>query len=405
MFYDFNTEVKRAGSDCEKWDKENIRKLCGNPEAIPFWVADMDLQTSDAIHKAMKEEADFGVAGYRDYSLLKDDFISFASRRHSWNINGKDVLFAQGMLHAIALAMQLFSSKGDEVVVLLPAYRPFINMVEMQERKLVPYHFDYKDGAFSFNLEKFREVSANAKVILFCSPQNPTGIVFSQEELKGLLSLAKERNQLVLCDEIHADLVHPSAHHIPMGKANESIGAECITFMAPSKTFNIAGEHCAFAHFSHEKMKETFETQQKALFLTSPGYFIGAMAKAAYTESDEHNRELSTYLEENVHFINSYLEENLPELKLSNAEASFVAFLDCTKILDKVQKDAEKHPELYDEDRNLLSHFFGQRACICMNDGTWFGDEYKGFVRFNYGTSRKMVKEALECMKRAIESL
>ncbi len=405
MVYDFDTEVKRGGTDCEKWDKENIRKICGNPEATPFWVADMDLTTSSAIHNAMRAEADFGVAGYRDYTNLKNDFISFAARRHEWKIEEEEVLFAQGMLHAIALALQLFSSAGDEVVVPLPAYRPFVTMVEMQERRLSPYHFDYKEGVFSFNFDTFKKISENAKVILFCSPQNPTGIVFSQEELKELLTLAKERDQLVLCDEIHADLVHPSAHHTPMGKANESIGAKCITFMAPSKTFNIAGEHCAFAHFSHKELKDAFEKQQKALFLTSPGYFIGAMARAAYNDSADHYRELSSYLEENVRFIKKYLAENIPDVKLSNAEASFVAFLDCTKLLDKVQQDAQKHPELYDGDNNLLSHFFGQRACICMNDGTWFGEDYKGFVRFNYGTSRKMIEKALECIKQAIDSL
>ena len=300
MNYNFDAAVDRRNSNSEKWNKTLIEKICGNREALPFWVADMDLIPCKEVHEAMKREADRGVIGYGAFDSLLPSFISFVKERHSWTLDSDLTLYAQGMLHALALALDTFTNKGDKVLLPLPAYHPFMDLCTLSEREIIPYHLDYSDGAFSFNVEKFKEASKECSLILFCSPHNPSGVVFDKETLQAILKVVKERDQIILSDEIHADLTHPSFTHTPLGKANEGIDAKCVTFMAPSKTFNIAGEHCAFAIFSSHEMKKKFEERQKALFLSFPGYYAGTMATAAYKYGLSYNKELTKYLEENA---------------------------------------------------------------------------------------------------------
>lgn len=394
--YNFDNAIDRSGTNSEKWAKDTIKEVCGNENAKPFWVADMDLPTSDAIKKAMCEAASFGVIGYpHDAKTLISAFTSFVKERHGWDVDPNKVLYTQGLLHGIAISLQAFSEKGDNILIPTPTYRPFNVMVERNERIIIPHKLGYKDGSFFLDREQYKKDSERAKIILFCSPHNPSGLVFSKEDLLFVLNLAKERDQIVFCDEIHADLVHPSVKHYPIGMVNEEVGAKCITFMAPSKTFNVAGEHFGISIFSDITMADKVKKAQEALWLTSPGYFALEIGKAAYTSSMDHNRELCAYLEQNKNFIATYLKENIPNLTLTNGDASFVCFIDCSAIYDIVKAKGFSD----------MSHFFGEYASLCFNDGAWFGDDYKSFIRFNYGTSLSEVKKALVAMKDAINTL
>ena len=230
--------------------------------------------------------------------------------------------------------------------------------------------------------------------------------MFTDSELESILTLARDRGQLVLCDEIHSDLVLPGFRHIPMVKANEGIGADVITFAAASKSFNIAGEHCAFACFSSKEMKERYERVEKRLHLTSPGYSVASMAEMAYLHGLEYNRQLCRHLERNQNRLEDFLRTRCPELKLCKGQASFIVFIDCSAIWDKVVQDRQENPQLYDGDHFVLSHFFGQRGGICMNDGTWFGgDEYKCYVRFNFGCGEDLLEKGLEGLEKAVRSI
>lgn len=401
---DFSKTVDRRGFRSEKWSREKIAGLCGNPDALPFWVADMDLSVSDEIKSALAREADLGVFGYRDSSGIKDLFISFMKERHNCLLSPEKVAFAQGMLHAIALAMNIFTEEGDRILLPFPSYHPFIDMTGNNRRVLVPYHLKREAKGFHFDIDEYRRASEGCKAILFCSPHNPTGIVFRKEDLEAVLTLAKERGQIVLCDEIHSDLAHPGHCHIPLVKANEEIGARCITFSATSKSFNIAGEHCAFASFSDEDMKESFEEAQKRLYLTSPGYSVSVMVEEAYGKGLEYNRQLCEALSRKLDRVESFMEEHTPELKLCRPEASFIAFIDCSSILDKVKADRDANPALY-AGGGMMSHFFGQRGGICMNDGTWFGEEYEAYVRFNFGCGDELLEEGLRRLEKAVASI
>ncbi|MCI7807574.1 MAG: aminotransferase class I/II-fold pyridoxal phosphate-dependent enzyme [Spirochaetales bacterium] len=402
----FDKAVDRSNTNALKYDKPEIKAICGNPDALPYWVADMDLPTSPVIKQALQRETDLAVPGYAGHSAMLPEVREFVRVKHGWDVTKDQVVYAQGMLHAIALAMNLFTKEGDEILLPYPCYQPFVHMIEDNERIIRRFDLTCSEGMFTFDREEFAKRSEGCTAILFCSPHNPSGVVFSEGDLKYILTLAKERGQLVLSDEIHSDLVHPSFHHYPMGLVNEQIQARCITFMAPSKTFNIAGEHCAFAIFNDVKMKLEYQKAQKRLFLAGEGYFAGALAEAVYSsENYQFLTDMNAYLESNADYVRNYLRENVPGIRMANAGASFITFLDCSEIYEKILKDKEAHPEFYEGDYNIISHFFGNRAGICVNDGSWFGKGYEKFVRFNYGTSRELVVKAMELIKSAVDAL
>ncbi len=405
---DFNITADRANSNSIKWNKTAIENISANENAKPFWVADMDFLPEMHIHSKAREIADNGIFGYpAGSSELLNAFTAWLSKRHNWIADSSSILFTMGLLHGIGLAIDLFTNKGDKILIPSPAYKPFRMLCEFSDRVMEDYPLSYDNGEYSLDRKSFRDHAEKCSLILFCSPHNPSGLVFSEDDLIFVLETAKELNIPVFSDEIHADLVHPSAKHIPMGKANEKVGAQCITFMAPSKTFNVAGEHSAFAVFSDKDMEKKYQRKQKALFLTTPGYVIGDLSLEAYKHGFEYNKELCKYLQDNATFIREYLRANCPEIKLVNGKASFVTFLDCSEVYQKIKAKVEQTPERYKggKEGGVLSRFFGVEAGVAMNDGTWFGEQYYSFVRFNYGTSRELVKEAIENIVKAVKAL
>ncbi len=406
--YDFDKTVDRRKTNSIKWNKDAIFSISANPEALPFWVADMDFEAEKHISEKALEIANSKAYGYPSFPLITSYFTAWTKKRHNWAPSDDSVLFSSGLLHGLSLAINVFSSIGDHILVPSPLYRPFRELCEKNGRIMdeFPLSYDASSSSFSLDLEKLEKAVKGVKIILFCSPHNPTGIVFKKEELEEVLRIAKKYDVLLLSDEIHADLVHSDAIHYPMGKVNEAIGADTITFMAPSKTFNVAGEHSAFAVFSSPTLLEKWKEKEDALFLSSPGYFIGELTQEAYKNGLEYNKALCLYLKETRDEIEKYLLSNLKEIKLCKTKASFVAFLDCSSVYEKIEKKVLGEKERYSSPSGgILSKFFGVEASVALNDGTWFSSGSKEFVRFNYGTSRKEVISALERMKKSIEAL
>ncbi|MBO8436789.1 MAG: aminotransferase class I/II-fold pyridoxal phosphate-dependent enzyme [Spirochaetes bacterium] len=403
----FNIAADRRNTNSIKWNREAIENISANPVAEPFWVADMDFLPEPHIQEAGRVLAGLGVYGYPSFPKDTAAVSQWLRQKHGWIMAKENIIFAQGLLHALALSINLFSKEGASLLVPSPMYRPFREIPKRNNRKLIEHNLGYEDGLFYLDKERFRADAENADMIIFCSPQNPSGLVFSKEDLEFVLQTAKERNIPIISDEIHSDLAHPEAKHIPMGLANERIGAKCITLFAPSKTFNIAGEHCAFAVFSDDEMEKAFRDAESALWLDEPGLSAGELAYAAYTKGSEYNKELCRYLGESIEAMRKYLSLSCPGMKIVNGQASFVTFIDCKEYYQKIEAEVLGHPDRYSggEGGGILSRFFGVAAGVAVNDGTWFGSEWKEFVRFNYGTSRDRVMKALERMVRAVKAL
>lgn len=405
MNFIFDETPDRRKTNSVKWNRNAIESISANADALPFWVADMDFYPEPHIKAKAEELSELSVFGYPSFPDFEETIALWLKEKHSWKVDKENILFSMGLLHGVALALNLYTAEGDAVLVPSPTYRPFREIVASNKRVFLDHSLGYKEGKFFLDRERFRSDAEKAKLILFCSPHNPSGLVFSREDLTFVLETAKGLGIPVISDEIHGDLVHPGFTHLPMGMVNEEVGAETVTLMAPSKTFNVAGEHSAFAVFSSMETKERFRRAQKSLWLTEPGYLIGELTETAYRHGLEWNKALSEYLGENANLVSSFLEKNT-DIRMVNGNASFVTFLDCSKVFDDIKAYTEKNRERFDANGGgILSRFFGLEAGVAMNDGTWFGKEYEKFVRFNYGTKREMVEEALKRIKNALDKV
>lgn len=402
----FDITANRKGTNSEKWNPDAIESISGNRDAEPFWVADMDFLPEPHIKAKAKEISDLGVFGYPSFPHFSEIASSWLEKKHNWIVRKETILYSMGLLHGVSMCINLLTKKGDRILVPSPTYRPFRALCDLNDRVMEEYELGYENGSYFLDRERFLESAKRSQMILFCSPHNPSGLVFTREELEFVLKTAKEEGIPVVSDEIHSDLVHPGFTHIPMGKANENIGAETVTLMAPSKSFNVAGEHSAIAIFSSEATCREFHHTQKALWVSEPGYLIGELTESAYKDGLEWNKELCKYLGENAEMIASFFSEHNLGIKMVNGKASFVTFLDCSGVYDKIKKRVDENPEKYHSTSGgVLSRFFGVEASVAMNDGSWFGEQYYKFVRFNYGTSKERVYDALLRIKKAVESL
>ncbi len=401
----FDTTAQRSGTCAEKYNKQLIALFAGNGEAAPFWVADMDFRTPEAILSAIRQELDIGVLGYPGIKGVKESFIEFAEKRHDWKVDPSLVVIAPGMLSSIAFLIEMYSSRGDKVLLPFPAYKPFVKTLNRLEREIIPLHLPYNEEThrFSFPEEAYRETMALHKpsIVLFCSPHNPTGIVFDRNTLEQVALSAKEHEALLISDEIHADLAYPGEVHVPIHRVTEGKQMKSATCMAPSKTFNIAGEHFSVVVCSDIEMKKQLVSRFSSLNV-GPDYLATIAARSAYQEGYPWLMELLPYLERNVEMIENLLCEHDSSISLVRPQGSFIALLDCSRIFGKLNEQGRTP---HSSEAGILSEFFGKEASVALNDGSWFGQEYRQFVRLNFATSSEQVKKAILSMIKAEKAL
>ena len=407
----FDTVIQRS-TDCMKWGAQSWQLTPAQAVAdpLPMWVADMDFASPPAVLDALQQELDNGILGYPYIKGIKESFISFAQKRHSITIDSSHVAIASGMLSSIAILIELYSQEGDSIILPFPSYHPFVDIINNLNRKILPWPLSYDEKEHSFSLDfpllhKITEEN-NPPILLFCSPHNPTGIVFSEDELNKVALLAKKNNMLIISDEIHADLVFKHEKHIPFSAIASTYNIHCATCMAPSKTFNIAGEHFSIVVFNDIEMKTTFANRLKAI-QSSPDVLAAVASKAAYDGAYNWLISLVDYLEENSKIIEQVLTKYESSIVFIRPKASFIGLFDCKILYNAVVKDSEEHPLVYASrgDGGLLSRFFGQKAGIAMNDGSWFGSDYHQFVRFNFAAPKEVVKDAMEKICEAEKAL
>ena len=404
--------VDRTGSLSAKWNRELITLFCNNPDATPHWVADMDFPAPQAVLDALAAQAKHGVLGYPYFDSIEQVFCEWVASRHQWKVEPSRVVTAPGMLASIAMLIELHSKEGDGIILPMPAYKPFIGIIHDLNRRAIawPMRYDAHRSRFALEAGTLDELARDGAhpVLLLCSPHNPAGRVFLAEELQEIATIAREHDLMVISDEIHADLTYEGRRHIPFDTLARKNGIRCATCMAPSKTFNIAGEHVSMVVCSDTRMRTALARRQRALHV-GPDLLATVTAIAAYQGGAAWLDTMRTHLATQATNIARTLAESGTGLRFVTPEASFIGLIDCTPIMDLVERDAAAHPRLYDprtsSEGGLLSRFFGQRAGIAMNDGSWFGTPYRNFVRFNFGTTKRAVDHAIEAIIAAVRRL
>lgn len=383
MQYNFDEIIDRQKSDSIKWN-------LFDKDVLPFWVADMDFRSPQPVIDALEARVKHGVFGYPgEDQKLKEVICERMFRLYDWSVTPEDIVFLPGVVNGFNLVIQALTKPGQAVLMQPPVYHPFLSAPQNADaiKKESPLHQD-KNGKYFIDFDQFeKSIDADTNLFLFCNPHNPVGRVFTKEELSQMAEICLKTNTFICSDEIHADFIFDGYRHVPIATLSEEIAMNTVTLMAPSKTYNIAGLGMSFAIVQNPDLREKLNNAKKGIV---PHVNILGMtaASAAYQFGDEWLGQLMMYLQENWRVLVDFVQKNIPAIKVTPMEGTYLAWLDCRDL--PVENPYE---------------FFLKNARIAFNDGKIFGSGGEGFIRFNFGCPRSQLLEGLRRMKEALDQL
>lgn len=395
--YNFDEIIDRRGTRCCNVD--TLDENFGRADLTSLWIADMDFRTPDFIINALRKRLDHPILGYpttgSDYFSIVSDWVY---RLHGWRVSPEHFRYIPGIVKGFGFAMRCLLSPGDKVIIQPPVYHPFSQVTkacgfEVVNNPLKPVH----DGngflkTYEMDLEGLEKlIDSRTKLLMLCNPHNPGGICFPKETLQRLADICTEHGIIVISDEIHAEMLLGGRTHLPFASVSENAAQCSISFLAPSKTFNIAGVVSSYCIVQNPALAEKFFAYLEANEIDYPSIFSAEATRAAYTDEGWNwRKEMLAYVEKNIEFVSGWLEENLPEIHATIPEASFLIWLDCRKL-------GLSQPQLVD--------LFVNKARLALNDGTMFGKEGEGFMRLNVGCPRAKLESALKNLASAVKTL
>lgn len=388
MERDFDKVIDRRGTNSAKYDfaAEN-----GKPEdVLPLWVADMDFQVPHAVTEKLEEISRFGIFGYSSgteeyFTAVHDWYLE----RFGWDIQKDWMLNTPGVVFAVAMAVKGLTEPGDGVLIQQPVYYPFKRVITDNGRIAVNSPLVLKNGRYEMDLEDFENKlrNDNVKLFILCSPHNPVGRVWTEEELRAVGELCLKYNVLVLSDEIHCDFVYEGNRHHVFADLDERFADITVTCTAPSKTFNIAGLQVSNIFASNYEVRKRVYRE-----IRNTGYgglsIMGiAACQAAYEGGSTWLEELKVYLKGNLDYLRTFLNERIPQIKLIEPEGTYLIWLD--------MRELGLTPE--EQDRLMV-----EDAKLWLDTGTMFGEEGAGFERINIACPRATLEEALLRLENAV---
>lgn len=386
--YDFDEIIPRRGTSCVKHDMLN--EVFGTDDLLPMWVADMDFKTPDFIVNAVRERCNHEIFAY---TFAPDGYkmavLNWMQKHYHIETRWKNIHFIPGIVQGIAFVQQAFTAPGDKVLITTPVYPPFINVPHRNDRIFVSSSLRSVNGRFTIDFNDLEEKSKGCKVMILANPHNPGGTVWTTEELQQVAAICHRNNVLVIADEIHADLTLPGFKHTSFSTVSEEAYHNSITFIAPSKTFNMAGLASSVCYVPDAEVRKKFFAFLDANEVSLGTLFAYVAAQAAFAYGEEWLQQLLQYLQGNVDFAAQYLHDNLPQIKMMRPEASFLLWLDFRE-LGMPQKE--------------LVEFLTRQAKVGFNNGLDFGADGEGFMRMNIGTPRANIEEAFNRIKNALEN-
>lgn len=386
--YDFDSLIDRKNTSSVKWD--SLGELYGRDDLIPLWVADMDFPTATPITDALRNRVEHNVFGYTFPSdKYYEAVIGWMDRRHNWKVEREWITYTPGVVPALSFCIKAFTEPGDKVIIQSPVYHPFYSAIEGNGREITKNPLKFEDGKYYMDYDDLeKKIDSKTKLLVLCSPHNPVGRVWKEEELKRLADICMRNNILIISDEIHFDIVYSESKHIVFGSISDEIRDNCVVLTAPSKTFNIAGLQVSNVIISNDELRRLYRGELEKYHISSPNIFGGEALIAAYDESEDWLNELLTYLEGNRNFFINYINENIPKLKAIKPEGTYLMWVDCSDL---------------NMDSHELRDFFVNKCRVALNDGSMFGEEGQNFMRFNIGCPRTLLKEALERIEKGID--
>ncbi|KOP80073.1 MalY/PatB family protein [Cytobacillus solani] len=385
--YDFNQKMNREHTSSVKWGL--TKQIFGADDVLPMWVADMDFSPPNEVKEAIQARVDHGIYGYTFSPPSTTEAIQqWLNKRHGWEINHSWVLYSTGVVPTISIAIEAFTAPGDKVMLQSPVYTPFFEMIEKNKRKLVNTPLKLINNRYEIDFTVFEDhLKDGVKLFLLCNPHNPSGRVWTKEELTRVGELCHQYNCLILSDEIHSDLILKNKH-VPIASLDETFKEITVTCIAPSKTFNLAGLQASAVIIPNKQLRKAFkDVQERQGFFSLSTFGIIGM-EAAYRSGEQWLEELLAYLKENVKTVKEYIDAHIPGISVMEPEGSYLIWLNCQAL--QLSDDEIK-------DQLLI------KGKLALEPGTKYGPGGEGFVRMNIACPKEVVLEGLERLKKAFE--
>jgi len=378
MKYDFDKLTQRRGTACVKWDEAE------DANVIPMWVADMDFETAPCIIEALQKRVSHGIFGY---TLVPESYyeaiVNWFSRRHQWQIEPEWILYTTAVVPALSVVVKAMTEPGDKVLIQTPCYNCFFSSVvnngcETSENPLI-----YKNERYEIDFDDFERRCADPAVKLFilCNPHNPAGRLWTKEEMMRMNEICKRHNVVVASDEIHCELTMPGQHYIPFASVSDECLNNSITMCSPSKAFNTAGLQIANIICNNREWRERLNRVINVNEVCDVNPFGVAGLQAAYNEGEEWLDQLRAYLYENYLTLRQFFKDKLPNLPVTQLEATYLVWVDI-------------RPTGYSSDE--LTRKLLDEGKVMVNSGTMYGKTAgEGFIRINIACPKARMLEGL----------
>ena len=387
MKYDFNKVYDRSGTGSIKWD--GYPGKSAHPAPLPMWIADMDIATPDFVVDAMKKRLEHPVFGYfQPDERFFDSIIRWHKNRYGVeSLEKEQISYQHSVLGALSTAVEILTEKGEGLLVQTPGYAKFQEIIEMRGRRVVknPLIWDGQTYRLDFQDMERKIVEEHIRAAVFCSPHNPTGRVWTREELERFTEICLRHGVTIIADEIWADFTRGS-RHIPLHTISEEVRQNTISFYSPTKTFNLAGLVISYAVISNEKLRERFQIQSDLSHYNNCNVLSMEASVAAYSQGDAWVDELNAHIGRNTEYVYRFVQEQMPGVRTSKAEGTYLMWLDFSALgmtADEVVRCCT------------------DEAGVLLNDGRSCVDNGDCCMRMNVAAPEAYVAEAMNRLKHA----
>ncbi len=386
MFFD--EEIDRRGTHCTQWDY--IEDRFGQKDLLPFTISDTDFRVPPVVEKAMIKRMQHPIYGYTrwNHADFKEAVLLWYQKRFATSINDDWLVYSPSVIYSIKQLIDILTIAGDGIIIQTPAYDAFFHLITSNDRLLVENPLLYHEGNYHLNLTELAQQMAqpNNKVLLLCSPHNPTGRVWRREELCEILQLADQHGVFVISDEIHMDVLRQGQVHVPLVQlAKRNIAV----VTSGSKTFNFPGLIYSYGLIPDQDIRQTFIKQMKeANGLSSTSIFGLTATIAAYEGGDAWVDALNHYLDQNISFVRKYVQKHHPKIKITNSQATYLMWLDCAHL-------GISMTELQDR---LIN-----KGKIAIMDGAVYGESGTHFLRLNIGCPRAKLEDGMRRLTKSLQ--
>lgn len=388
----FDNVVNRLGTFCTQWDY--IEDRFGEKDLLPFSISDMDFRSPEAIIQTLEARLQHGVFGYTrwNHEQYKESISNWYEKRFSSVIKEEWIVYSPSVMYSISKLIERLTNVDDHIVIQTPAYDAFYKTIEDNKRIVSRNELLYQDGLYSIDFSDLEEKLAyeKAKVLLLCSPHNPTGRVWTRIELEKIVQLCNRYNVYIISDDIHMDIIHGQNSHIPITDVAIDMSKVCICTSA-SKTFNTPGLGGSYMLIPDENIRNDFLIALKNKDGLSSASIFGTLATmTAYNDCADWADELVAYLQSNLQIVQEYLDKHLPSLHLPMPDATYLAWIDISQLPYSSEQ---------------LQHALVHHGKVAIMSGEIYGEEGKRFIRMNVGCPQSKVMEGLDRLKKAIDYL